>query len=67
MTNFHWKSALPGTAAGVKGRMKYTQMMAISATAMRFIHLYLAPLCHDPGWKASPIFHRSQIGMRKAR
>src|SRR3712207_8267724 len=40
---------------------------AISMTATRFIHLYLLPSVQAPGWKASPIFQRSQMGMRKAR
>ncbi len=42
-------------------------MTAISITATRFIHLYFAPLFHEPASNASPIFQRSQIGIRKAR
>ncbi len=42
-------------------------MIAISITAMMFIHLYFAPLFQLPGWKESPIRQRSQIGMRNAR
>ncbi len=34
------------------------QMMAISATATRFIHLYLLPFVQLPGTNESPIFQR---------
>ncbi len=43
------------------------QMMAISATATRFIHLYFEPLFQLPGLNASPIFQRRQIGIANAR
>jgi len=42
-------------------------MIAISATAIRFIHLYFEPLFQLPGTNESPIFQRSQIGTKKAR
>ena len=42
-------------------------MIAISATATRFIHLYFLPLFQEPGSKASPIRQRSQIGIANAR
>ena len=41
--------------------------MTISATATRFIHLYLDPLFQVPTSNWSPCLHRSQIGMAKAR
>src|SRR4051812_42187254 len=42
-------------------------MIAISATATRFIHLYFLPSVHEPGSNESPIRHRRKIGTAKAR
>ena len=41
--------------------------MMISATAIGFIHLYFAPLFHEPTSNLSPWVNRSQIGIAKAR
>ena len=41
--------------------------MTISATAIRFIHLYFEPLFQLPASKLSPCRQRSQIGMANAR
>ena len=67
MTNFHAKSSLNGTAPGTNGIIRYSETTTISMTAMRFIHLYFAPLFQEPGSNASPIRQRSQIGIAKAR
>src|SRR3954447_24036848 len=53
-------------AAGVNGSMKYTETIAISVTATRFIHLYFLPSVHGPGRNESPARQRSQIGIPNA-
>ena len=54
-------------AAGVEGNIRYSDTMTISATAIGFIHLYFAPLFHEPTSNLSPWRNRSQIGIANAR
>ena len=43
--------------------MRNTETMTISATAIGFIHLYLAPLFHAPSSNLSPCRQRRKIGI----